>query len=151
MIEKIPRLYLIVGAVVLVAAIFSAGFVVATWRNASKLAEADKREQKAREEIAANNAENNKLRGANEELRKNVAELSAKDEAIAQVIKEHGGAIAVETKKLEQVNEELKNDQAVISAPADQCVRCRRYSATLLARRFIDRPLACAAECSGSN
>lgn len=154
MIEKlktVPKVYLLAGVLVLVAIIFAAGFTVATWRNASKLAAADKREQKARAEIDANNAENNKLRGINEEIRKEIAELTAKDEAVAQMIKENGGQIAVETKKLEQVNEELKNDQAIIAAPADQCVRCRRYSAALIARRYIDRPLACTAECSGSN
>lgn len=137
--------------VVVIAVLFGSGFVVATWRNASKIADADKREQKARAEIEANNAENNRLRGVNEQIRKEIAELSAEKAAILQNIKEHGGAIASETKKLEQINETLKTDQAVVSAPADSCTRCRRFSANAVKQRLLEKPLACTDECRGVN
>lgn len=151
MLKKIPRLYLIAGVAVLMVIIFASGFVVATWRNASRLADADKREQDARAKIAANDAENNRLRGVNEQIRKDIAELSAEKAAILQNIKEHGGAIASETKKIEQINEQLKTDQAVIAAPSDSCTRCRRFSANAIKQRLIDKPLSCELECRGSN
>lgn len=142
---------IVIAAVVAALLLFGAGFGVASWRYKARLAAADAREQKRMEQIAANDAASNKLRGENAVLRKEIAELSAEEEALKQNIKEHGGAIAAETQKLEQINETLKNDEAVVTAPSDSCTRCRRFSANALKQRLIDKPLACTDECRSAN
>jgi hypothetical protein len=103
------------------------------------------------QKIAANESEQNRLRGENDQLRKDIAELSASEEGLKKIIEEQGGKISTEAKKLEEVNDDLKNDQAVISAPTDRCTRCQRFGASLLSHKLIDKPLTCTDECSGAN
>ena len=141
----------VVAAIVVALLLFGAGFGVASWRYKARIATADAREKERTEKIAANDAASNKLRGENDVLRKEIADLSASEEALKQIIAEHGGNIAVEEKKLESIKNELANDQAVISAPTDRCTRCRRYSDSLLGAKLIDKPLTCADECASSN
>lgn len=138
---------IVVASVLAVVLLVGAGYGIASWRHQARIAGADAREQEALKKIAANDAASNRLRGENDILRKEIAELSAEEEALKQAIKERGGAIAVEAQKLEQINEQLKNDQAVIAAPSDSCTRCQRFSANALKQRLIDKPLACAEEC----
>jgi predicted nucleic acid-binding Zn-ribbon protein len=93
--------------------------------------------------------ETNVLRGANDTLRKQVADLEAQEVAQRALIDAAGGRIAAEQTKLEQIGEKLQNDEAVINAPADACVRCQRYSANALAAKLIRQPLDCRASCGG--
>jgi len=137
----------IIGGAVIALLLIAFGYGVATWRYKARIAGADAREQERMAKIAVNDAENAKLRTENEGLRQHVAELSAKDEAMSAIIKERGGTIAAEEKKLEQINDQLKTDETVLGAPTDRCTRCRRFSATALAAKLIDKPLTCADEC----
>lgn len=140
-----------IAAVVVVALILVAiGYGIATMQYKSRLANADKREQQRMAQIEKNDAESNNLRGQNDQLRKDIAEKSASEEALRQIIAERGGAIETEAKKVEQISNDLKNDQAVINAPSDRCTRCRRFSANALADRIIDKPLTCADECGNA-
>lgn len=139
----------IVIYIVIALVLIGLGVGITLWARRHRIAQYDQRERERMEKIAANEAEQNKLRGENEQLRKDIAGLSADKEALQAIIKEHGGNIAKEGQQLEKLSEELKKDQAVINAPADKCVRCRRFSATALAARLIDRPLSCAEECAG--
>ena len=134
------------------------GYGLAVLQHRHSIAGYDAREQANQTKIKANEAEQVKLRGENENirtendgLRKDIAEKSASEEALQQIIKEHGGAIATEGQKLEQINEQLKTDTGVLVAPTDRCTRCRRFSTTALAAKLIAKPLTCADECAGSN
>lgn len=140
-----------VGLIILAALLLvGVGYGVATWRHNRYIAAADDREKARMAQIAANDAESAKLRTDNDALRKDIATISASEEALKQLVAEHGGAIANEGKKLEEINANLKNDEAVASAPSDSCTRCRRFSANALAAKLIDKPLTCAVECAGS-
>lgn len=127
------------------------GYALASWRHSAWIAGYDEREQQRMQQIAANEAEQNKLRGENKALREHVAELSAQDEAMKAIIDQRGGAIAAEAKNLEKISDDLKNNQAVISNPTDRCVHCRAFSDELLRARKIAKPLACKDECPGAN
>lgn len=149
------KLGLIVVAVLL---LISLGYGIAYWRNQSRIAGYEAREQQRLEEIKANNAEKDQLRGQNQgildenaKIREEIASLSAEKAGLEQLVKEHGGISAAEVQKLEQINEQLKNDQDVLTAPTDKCVRCREFSAVLVANRRIKHPLPCTDECSGHN
>lgn len=124
------------------------GYGIASYRHSGWIADYDKREAQRLKEIATKDAEQNQLRGANESLRQENAKLSAKQEAIETNIKEHGGSILAEQKKLEQIDVQLQKDEQVIKAPADKCLRCRRFSDVALAQKLIDRPLGCKDECA---
>lgn len=141
----------IIGGIIAALLLVGIGYGAATLRQRSYIAAADARETERMAKIAANDAENAKLRTDNDTLRKHVAELSAKDEAVSAIITERGGTIAAEEKKLEAISETLKNDQAVLGAPTDRCTRCRRFSATALDAKLIDKPLTCADECRAAN
>jgi hypothetical protein len=137
--------------IIIAALLVGAGYGFATLRFQSRIAGADAREQKRMEAIAIRDAESNKLRGENDELRKDIAEKSASEEALRQIIAQHGGVIENEAKKVEQISNDLKTDQTVINAPSDRCTRCRRFSATALATGLIKQPLTCADECGSAN
>ena len=136
------------GLIVLAAVLLiGLGYGISSWRHQSWIAGYDQREQSRLKEIAAKEAEQNQLRGENKTLREENAQLSAKSEAIEANIKERGGSIAAETKKMEAIDIQLAKDEQVIKAPADKCVRCKRFSDTALAQKLIDRPLSCKDEC----
>jgi uncharacterized protein HemX len=137
----------IAGVIAAIGLVLAIGYFFAVYRHGRQIAEYDKREQERMQKIAANDAEQNKLRGENQTLREQNAQLSAQNEAQEAIIKERGGSIAREQEKLQQIDERLKQDEAVINAPADKCVRCRRFSAAALEQRIIDKPLSCKDEC----
>ena len=132
------------------ALLFFAGFFTHAYRHNARVAGYEKREQQRMDQIRQNDAEQNRLRGENDQLRANVAKLSADDEALRSIIENRGGAIAAEAKNLEAISEGLKNNQAVINNPTDRCVRCREFSADAVAKGRIKKPLACKDECTGS-
>jgi uncharacterized protein HemX len=136
------------GLIVLAAVLLIAlGYGISSWRRQSWIAGYEEREQTRLKEIAEKEAEQNQLRGENKTLREENAQLSAKSEAIEANIKERGGSIAAETKKMEAIDIQLAKDEQVIKAPADKCVRCKRFSDVALAQKLIDRPLSCEDEC----
>ena len=124
------------------------GYGIASWRHSGWIADYDKREAARMAEIATKDAEQNNLRGQNESLRAANAQLSAQNEATEAIIKEKGGSILAEQKKLEQIDVQLQKDEQIIKAPADKCLRCRRFSETAMAQKLIDRPLTCKDECA---
>lgn len=130
------------------ALLFVGGFLAHAYRTEGRIANYEKREQQRLDQIREKDAEQNRLRGENEQLRAHVAQLSADDEALRAIIENRGGAIAVEAKNLEQISEQLKNNQAVMANPADRCVRCREFSASAVASGRIKKPLACKDECA---
>lgn len=138
-------------AVLVLAAMFVAGYFTHSYRVGNRIAGYEKREQERMTQIAANDAEANKLRGENEALREHVAKLSSEDEALRAIIDSRGGAIAAEAKNLEAISEQLKNDEAVRTNPTDKCLRCRRYSADLVAAGQIAKPLSCKDECGSAD
>jgi len=146
MTTKVKATLIVLGALLLIGI----GYALATWRHQSVIAGYDKREAERMQQVAAGEAEQNNLRGQNEQLRKHVAELTSMDEALKASAEARGGQIAAEVKNLEKINEDLKNDQAVISAPTDKCVRCRRFSERAVATGQISKPLTCKDECSGA-
>lgn len=125
------------------------GYGLALYRRQGLIAGYDKRDEARQVEIAKKEAEQNQLRGQNDGLRQENAKLTALQKAIDANIQEHGGSILAEQKKLEQIDEKLKTDEQVIKAPADKCVRCRRFSEVAVAQKLIDRPLTCKDECDG--
>lgn len=141
----------VIVAVLALVAMFVAGYFTHSYRVGNRIAGYEKREQERMTQIAANDAEANKLRGENDALRQHVAELSTQDEALRAIIDSRGGAIAAEAKNLESINEELKTNQTVINNPTDRCVRCREFSARAVARGQIAKPLACKDECAVAN
>ena len=137
-----------IGGIILIAlALIGIGYGAATWRHQSWIAAYDEREAARLEEREKLEREQDRLRGMNDSLREANAQLSAQQEATEAIIKERGGSIAVEQKKLEQIDVKLAQDEQVIKAPADKCVRCRRFSEVALAQKLIDRPLTCKDEC----
>ena len=134
----------ILGMATVGAMLFLAGW---SFGHRSATAGYDKREAARMAEIATKDAEQNNLRGQNESLRAANAQLSAQNEATEAIIKEKGGSILAEQKKLEQIDVQLQKDEQIIKAPADKCLRCRRFSETALAQKLIDRPLTCKDEC----
>lgn len=137
----------IAGIVAAILFCIGIGYGISSWRHQSWVAEYSTREQKRLEEIAAKEAEQNQLRGENKSLREENSKLSAQQEATEAIIKEKGGSIAAEQKKLEQIDVKLSQEEAIIKAPADKCLRCKRFSETALAQKLIDRPLTCKEEC----
>lgn len=123
------------------------GYGIASWRHSGQIAGYDKREAARMAEIATKDAEQNNLRGQNDGLRQQNAQLSAKQEATEAIIKEKGGSIAAELKKIEQIDAQAAKDEAIIKAPADKCLRCKRFSEAALAQKLIDRSLSCKDEC----
>lgn len=145
--SKLPWYFKVAAGVILIVM----GYGIATWRHQARIAGYDAREQQRMASIAEKEAEQNRLRGENDLLRKDIAELSASEEGLKALIKERGGNIAAEGNKLEQINEDLKNDQTVINNPTDRCVRCRAYSDALLRAKRITSALTCKDECAGTN
>lgn len=134
------------------------GFGLGELRHRRSIAGYDAREQENQAKLKANAAAQDQLRGENkvirdenEKIRTEIAELSASEEALKQIIAENGGRVAVEGQKLEQINEQLKTKEAVVSAPTDRCTRCRSFSADALHNGTIRKPLSCADECAGTN
>lgn len=142
------KIILIIAGVVFLIGI---GYGIASWKHQSWVAGYTKREQQRINQISANEAEQNKLRGENQTLREHIAKLSAEDEGLKAIINSRGGAIANEAKNLEAINEELKNNQAVIANPTDRCIRCREFSIRAIAGGQISKPLSCKDECIGSS
>jgi cell division protein FtsB len=140
----------LIASAVVALALFAAGFLTHAYRHNARVAGYEKREQQRLDQISKNDAEQNRLRGENDQLRAHVAKLSADDEALRAIIDSRGGVIAAEAKNLEQISEQLKHDQAVIASPSDRCVRCRAFSARAVASGQIGKPLACKDECPGA-
>lgn len=135
----------------LIAVIFAAGYFTHSYRTSNRIAGYEKREQERLAQIAANDAEQNQLRGENKTLREHAAKLSAEDEGLRAIIDNRGGVIAAEAKNLETINDQLKTDQTVINSPTDKCIRCRAFSDAALRAKQIGKPLSCKDECPGVN
>lgn len=142
--------YIILGVVVLLLG-FAGGYLFSASRQSAKLAGYEKREQQRMDQIKANDAAQDQLRGENKQLRERVAEQSAKDEAMVAIIESRGGQIAAEAKNLEAIHENLKTNLQSIGGSTDPCTWCRQFSADSLARKQIAKPLACADECAGTS
>ena len=139
----------IVLYIVIALLLIGLGFGIATWRTRNRIAQYDERERKRMEKIAANEAEQNKLRGENEALRKSIAQLEAREATIQQIIDERGGSIEQKYKDIAKIEEKLKSDVEAINANTDRCVTCCSYSTEALRLKLISKPLNCNENCSG--